>query len=107
MQGCGPRLLTERLVYEKQFNKVVGTEGEEIVRAITEPKGGNVEKVITGFPVKDFLLSLLPGMAFLEGMKEGVELGGAAADKLQEKALQGPIGRHRRDVEAALSPKQE
>ena len=74
------------------------------MRAVTQPKGKHTEKVITGHPVRDFLLGFLPGMAWLEGMREGVGVGGAAADTVREKTLQGPVGQHTREIKKAMDP---
>jgi RHS repeat-associated protein len=51
-----------RRVYQKQFSTPQGTEGERMVRVITEPHGANRERVITGHPQSKFVevLSLLP-----------------------------------------------
>ena len=50
-----------RLVRERRFDhpRGVGEGGEQVVRTVTEPRGGDTEKFITGFAVKDFLASAL------------------------------------------------
>jgi RHS repeat-associated protein len=48
-----------RNVYEKTFNKTVGTEGESTVRTVTEPVSATSEKVITTFPTMNTLASIV------------------------------------------------
>lgn len=55
-----------RKVYERTFNKPVGTEGETTVRAVTEPVAATREKVITGFPTMNTLASIMDGVGILD-----------------------------------------
>jgi len=91
-----------RRVYQKMFNKEIGTEGEQGIRVITEPVAKNTEKVVTAHPIRDFLIGLIPGMAVVETGEAAVELAGAGADQLQGKVMEGNIGRNIRQRDEAL-----
>jgi RHS repeat-associated protein len=91
-----------RRVYQKMFNKEIGTEGEQGIRVITEPVAQNKEKVITAHPIRDFLIGLIPGMAIVESGETAVELGGAGADHIQGRVREGNMGVHMRQRDEAL-----
>jgi RHS repeat-associated protein len=91
-----------RRVYQKMFNKEIGTEGEQGIRVVTEPVAKNKEKVITAHPIRDFLIGLIPGMAVVETGEAAVELAGAGADQLQGRVMEGNIGRNIRQRDEAL-----
>jgi hypothetical protein len=44
-----------RRVYEKTFNKAIGTAGETTVRTVTQPVSKGTEKVITSMPTLNTL----------------------------------------------------
>ena len=95
----------ERKVAEKQFNKEVGTEGETVVRVVTEEKGGNAEKLITGFPVKDFLLGLIPGVGAATLTKDvqdtTAQLTMVGTDAVEDKLREGNVGESQRQLQKA------
>jgi len=55
-----------RKVYERTFNKPVGTEGETTVRAVTEPVTKNTEAVVTGFPTLETLADVISVAMFAD-----------------------------------------
>ena len=52
-----------RRVYEKTFNKAVGTAGEKTVRVVTQPGARGTEKVITSIPTLNTLGSFANALA--------------------------------------------
>ncbi len=93
-----------RLAYEREFSDSRGAIGYEvgtgdpvsINRVIVEPKAGGWLKFITEFPVKDFLLGLVPGMGAVQGagmaQDAGREVAHSTADALEEEMRKGAIG---------------
>ncbi len=81
-----------RLLFQKQFNKEIGTQGETIVRVPTDQVSEKTVKPVTGFPALTFkdLLSFLPGSlgAFFTAQQVAHEAASAAADAVEQQVLE-------------------
>ena len=92
-----------RLVYKRYFNKEVGTKGEKGVMVVTKPVGEGRQRVITAYPIFNFLLSLVPGMWAADAADAAVEGAKLGAETLETMVNQGPVGQHRRALDWANS----
>jgi RHS repeat-associated protein len=92
-----------RLVYKRYFNKEVGTEGEKGVKVLTKSVGEGRQRVITAYPIFNFLLSLVPGMWAADAADAAVEGAKLGAETLETMVNQGPVGQHRRALDWANS----